>query len=78
MYRALRGRLTRTRRSSVTTRRQANTACAGISHWPATTDSVDITAGGAFLQVHRIKHDPGRKHGAFTNAASRLSCTNAA
>ena len=41
-------------------------------------DSVEISAGGEVLQVHRIRHDPSREHGAFANAGGRPSRTNAA
>ena len=51
-------------------RRQVQVAIVG--------DTVEIAAGGEVLQVHRIKHDPSREHGAFANAAGRPSRTNAA
>ena len=41
-------------------------------------DSVEITAGGEVLRVHRIKHDPSREHGAFANAGGRPSRSNPA
>ena len=33
--------------------------------------SVEITAGGAVLRVHPIRHDRSREHGAFANAGGR-------
>ena len=51
-------------------RRQVHVAIVG--------DTVEIAAGGEVLQVHRIKHDPSREHGAFANATGRPSRTNAA
>ena len=51
-------------------RRQVQVAIVG--------DTVEIAAGGEVLQVHRIKHDPSREHGAFANAGGRPSRTNAA
>ena len=40
--------------------------------------TVEITAGGEVLRVHRIKHDRSREHGAFANAGGRPSRINAA
>lgn len=51
-------------------RRQVQVAIVG--------NSVEIAAGGEVLQVHPIRHDPSREHGAFANAGGRPSRTNAA
>ena len=51
-------------------RRQVQVAIVG--------DTVEIAAGGEVLQVHPIRHDPSREHGAFANAGGRPSRSNAA
>ena len=51
-------------------RRQVQVAIVG--------NSVEISAGGEVLKVHRIRHDRSREHGAFANAGGRPSRSNAA
>lgn len=51
-------------------RRQVQVAIVG--------NTVEISAGGEILRVHRIKHDRSREHGAFANAGGRPSRSNAA
>jgi transposase InsO family protein len=51
-------------------RRQVQVAIVG--------NSVEISAGGEVLKIHRIRHDRSREHGAFANAGGRPSRSNAA
>ena len=58
-----------------------NLSFAGASYRVGTLHrrrQVQVATGGEVLQVHPIKHDPSREHGAFANAGGRPSRTNAA